>query len=222
MRVIAFVLVSSVIALLLGWWRSFEGFCSLSVLAVFAGAWTAVRRLRPASPEEADGYEPESPRAREFVLGCLLGLAWVAVTAGAIRGIAGTRIHGWFIDGPGEALAAELEMLARHGAWSSVLDRFDRPLPAHISTAARTRIEKLHYTALTHAAAAIADPAARCAAQRDAATFADAKGIDALERLPFTCAPSDSTLRPRSGPGAASACSSGFPVPCATRAPQTR
>src|SRR6266550_2124846 len=152
MRLTGLLLVAFAGAALLGWYRAFEAACALGTLIILGMTWWMVRRSRRSTADEDEVYEPESPRAREFVLGILLGFAWLFVTAGAIGALAKTRIHALLVDEPGQALANELELLARNGAWSSILAKFDRPQPARIGPSARARIDRLHYTALTHAA----------------------------------------------------------------------
>lgn len=196
MRLTGLLLVVAATTALLGWYRPFESVCALGTLATFAVTWWILRRRGGATADEDEVYEPESPRAREFVLGILLGFAWLFVAAGAISALAKTRIHALFVDEAGQAMASRLEMLARNGAWSSILAKFDWPLPARIGQSAQTRIDRLYYAALIHAAAGITDPLARCTAQREAATFADANGIDPLDRSPFTCAAPESAGQP--------------------------
>ncbi len=191
MRLMGLLLVVVTAGALLHWYQPFEAVCGLAVLLMFCAMWWMMRHRRSGAVDEDELYElePESTRAREFVLGIILGVGWLTVATITITALAKTGVHGWFVDEPGQALATELEMLARNGAWSSILTRFDRPLPTRLSSSARIRIDRLHYIALTHAAANIADPQTRCTAQREAGAFAEAKMIDPLDRIPFLCEP---------------------------------
>jgi hypothetical protein len=187
MRLTGLLLVAAAATYLFGWLRHFEGICALGSLAILVVAWWIVRRGRHAAADDDEVFAAESSQVREFVLGVLLGVVWLLAATGVIGALSKTRVHAWFVDEPGLALASELEMLARNGAWSSILAKFERPLPARAGPSVRTRIDRLHYMALTHTAAAIADPLLRCSALREAAAFADSKGIDPLDRSPFTC-----------------------------------
>jgi hypothetical protein len=188
MCITGFIVVLIGAVTILGWYHPFEGACAGVVLFAFLIVWILVARSRShAYDDDEEVYAAQSSRARKFVFGILLAFLWVALSALTIYALRETFVHGWFVDEPGEALSHELETLARNGAWASILSRLNRPLPPYIGRPAQARIDYLHYLALTHSAADIADAAARCAAQRQADEFAQRHSIDVLRRLAFTC-----------------------------------
>jgi len=204
MRLTGMLLVVAVATVILNWYRPFEGACGGFVLAVFLLVHALLRRARTAEfdadPDLVnDELLNDEPSVRELALGALTGVLWLIVTTAVVLGLSNTRVHGWFFDEQGEAFANELDVLARNRAWNEIVALPDRPTSAHMSLAARARVDRDRYLAMANLAATLSDAGARCDAARTAESFAETHGIDPPGRLPVTCQPASNVSRAQSG-----------------------